>query len=415
MSFGFVLKSTQATIPAILLAQNTNNLISDCKLYGSKAIRTTGIVVKNASLVLKDSRIEGFNKMGVTMWLEEKDACNIYNAKVTNNKMAGIQIIGESKSPIIELCTIENNKGAGIQLLLGNKSTVTKNKITGNGCGLEIVSSDSLILKNEINMNLESGIKTDVVSDLLCSPTITNNIISSNNHYGVHVFGKNNSTKIEGNSEISYNKLAGIRCQKDEANIGDQTNESEKGMVVLKNNIFKNIHQGVLISEGSFAHIENNTIHGNIKANVALGGVQSSNTVIVNNRIYGGRCEGIFIVEGGYCIINQNKVYSNYDGIVCACSVPNISDNKIRKNKRCGVIVIKDSRPGMFNNKIYKNEEVGLYIKDKSKGKYVNNLIKDNPIELIVERKDPDLANIHKTNPIFGEIRTPQTYSCCIM
>jgi F-box protein 11 len=37
----------------------------------------------------------------------------------------------------------------------------------------------------------------------------------------------------------------------------------------------------------------------NIKANIALGGANSAETVIVENKISGGRCEGIFIIEAG--------------------------------------------------------------------------------------------------------------------
>jgi F-box protein 11 len=63
------------------------------------------------------------------------------------------------------------------------------------------------------------------------------------------------------------------------------------------------------------------------------------NTNIINNMIFGGRCEGIFIIEGGSSMIYDNKIEGNYDGIVCATSVPSIKNNKIKNNKRCGVIV----------------------------------------------------------------------------
>ena len=42
--------------------------------------------------------------------------------------------------------------------------------------------------------------------------------------------------------------------------------------MIIRNEIFKNIHQGILISEGAYAHIENNKISKNIKANIAFGG-----------------------------------------------------------------------------------------------------------------------------------------------
>lgn len=44
------------------------------------------------------------------------------------------------------------------------------------------------------------------------------------------------------------------------------------------------------------AHIELNSISDNIKANIALGGTNSVNTVIVNNKIYGSLNEGIFCI-----------------------------------------------------------------------------------------------------------------------
>ena len=58
-----------------------------------------------------------------------------------------------------------------------------------------------------------------------------------------------------------------------------------------------------MLVETSMAVVEANSIFDNMKANIALGGLNSVNTLICNNNIYGGRCEGIFAIECGDCMI----------------------------------------------------------------------------------------------------------------
>lgn len=94
--------------------------------------------------------------------------------------------------------------------------------------------------------------------------------------------------------------------------------------------------QGILLVETSSATIEKNEISENIKANIALGGVNSLNTSIIRNVISGGRCEGIFVIESGQCWIMHNTICDNNDGIVCLTSLPDIIKNEINKNKSNG-------------------------------------------------------------------------------
>ena len=113
--------------------------------------------------------------------------------------------------------------------------------------------------------------------------------------------------------------------------------DNDAYIVVYRNKISKNLGQGVLLVETSSAVIEKNEISDNIKANVALGGINSVNTLIVENRIQGGRCEGIFVIECGECWIMRNSILENNDGIVCITSIPVISKNQISKNKSNGI------------------------------------------------------------------------------
>ena len=65
------------------------------------------------------------------------------------------------------------------------------------------------------------------------------------------------------------------------------------------NVISNNYNQGILIVEGSCAHIISNKIEGNIKANIALGGKVSGKTRIRYNYILNSRSgEGIFCIDG---------------------------------------------------------------------------------------------------------------------
>ena len=106
----------------------------------------------------------------------------------------------------------------------------------------------------------------------------------------------------------------------------------------------------------------------NLKANIALGGGNSVNTLVVENTIYGGRCEGIFMIDGENTWIVRNKIFENNDGIITITSIPMISHNEIYKNKSHGIMMVKDSRVQFLGNKVYGNESVGIFIRDKSKG-----------------------------------------------
>ena len=67
-----------------------------------------------------------------------------------------------------------------------------------------------------------------------------------------------------------------------------------------------------------------NHVYKNLKANIAIGGKKSSDSVIFDNLIEGSCCEGIFITHSGITTIYKNKIKNNYDGIIISKSVPDI-------------------------------------------------------------------------------------------
>lgn len=243
----------------IIMDKGTSNMIANCELKGNATFPTAGIVLNKGTCIIKETTVEGFSKGGILMWLEDPNICKIFTTKIEYCKNAGIQIMGASQSPIIEFCTIKNNSAPGIQICTGNSCQIRKNTILNNQDGIEVISGDPTIFSNQISRNNHNGIITRAIEDLICQPKVHMNEISSNRYNGINCVGFNNLTRIEEN-KISFNKLAGAKV------------DQEASIIIMKNEIFKNIHQGILVCERASAHMELNSVSENIKSNIAFGG-----------------------------------------------------------------------------------------------------------------------------------------------
>lgn len=175
--------------------------------------------------------------------------------------------------------------------------------------------------------------------------------------------GANNFTRIEKNPKICTNRLAGIKALECAS------------ITILKNRISGNFMQGILLVEGTSAHIEQNEIFTNFKANIAFGGEGSGDTVIFNNNIYSSRAEGIFAIEAGFSWIMNNRIHDNNDGIVLFDSSTYISKNQINENMRAGVLASGVSFPKIEQNTIFGNVSSGILVRDNSSAKIVNNKV----------------------------------------
>ena len=129
------------------------------------------------------------------------------------------------------------------------------------------------------------------------------------------------------------------------------------------------------MSETASAFIEKNTIGNNVKANVALGGDNSVNSIIYDNDIFGSVCEGIFSVNGGYTWIWKNRIHDNLDGIVLADSCPYILENQMNSNQRSGMILTGQSYPNVLRNTFNDNYTCGILFKENSYGIFENNVV----------------------------------------
>eukprot|EP01017_Pseudomicrothorax_dubius_P037831 TRINITY_DN5597_c0_g1_i1.p1 TRINITY_DN5597_c0_g1~~TRINITY_DN5597_c0_g1_i1.p1 ORF type:complete len:544 (+),score=130.28 TRINITY_DN5597_c0_g1_i1:50-1681(+) len=372
LSFNFLPRVFNGIIPAMIVNDGCEASLKKCEIKGNKNYSTIGIILKNCDAKITECKIHNCRLGGILMLLTKNNQVNISSSKILFNDMLGIQCLGAEAAPAIESCKIENNNGPGISVGISNQATIQKNEIRLNKYGIEVLSADPLIISNKIDKNYADGIVTRVYEELRCEPQIFNNEISGNKENGIHVMGAGNFSRIDANVFIGYNKKAGVRvCLRGHA-------------ILLKNNIGKNLTQGVLVVETGTAHIERNKVFENIKANIAIGGLSSVNNNIIENEISDGRCEGIFAIECGRAYILRNNITGNHDGIVMVTAIPVVMTNKIHKNKSNGVFMLKDSRPILKGNEIVENEGMGVYIRDKSCGEIERNLVTNASLSLVL-------------------------------
>jgi len=169
--------------------------------------------------------------------------------------------------------------------------------------------------------------------------------------------------RIEKCHEIQSNRMVGIKAVE------------SSSIVIFGNKIFGNFQQGILLTDGTSAHIEQNDVYANFKANIALGGVNSGDTVILRNRIRESRAEGIFLMESGYCHIHANEITGSNDGIVMIDSAPLLLANDICENARAGVVCSGLSFPRIERNLIAHNLVAGVLFRDEALPACINNKV----------------------------------------
>lgn len=285
---------------------------------------------------------------------------------------------------------IDHINGIGVRVHKGNRSKIKGCDISYCITGIEVVSADPIILMNRIRQNVENGIVTIAKNYLRCDGTIKLNYIEKNKDNGIMCAGATNFTRIEKNPSISTNRLAGIKVL-------------ECGTVsILKNRIFGNFAQGILLVEGTAGHIEQNEIYSNFKANIAFGGEGSGDTVIYNNHIYQSRAEGIFAIEAGFSWIKNNRIHDNNDGIVLFDSSTYISENYINENQRAGIIASGVSFPKIERNSIFGNTTSGVIVRDNSSAMIVNNKVRKSHIScyfLDIQQLLSSVDHTHEQRP----------------
>ena len=263
---------------------------------------------------------------------------------------------GSGSHPKVKKNEILETTGPGIYSCIGTAPQIMENIFKKNRIGIYIESGEPLIFNNEIKNCFESAVVFTTVGDSGCGGEISMCIIRENEENGIVVKGLKCSPRIHANPDISLCRLSGIKV-------------IDRAYPTISNNVIKNnLAQGILLVEGSSAHIIKNVIEENMKANIALGGILSGDTVIERNTIVRGRAEGIFMIEGEHAIIMKNIIKENMDGILLSSASPLLTHNEIVDNRRCGVIMVGQCNPKVCRNSIIKNYACGILVRQNSLG-----------------------------------------------
>lgn len=403
LSLNFLQKSTDFVIPSVIIEKGSQGVFHNCTIRGNLLNPSLGFYVKDSNCIIEECRINNNSEGGVIYNGREKNIMMINKTNFYANKHFHVEITGLGNKTFMEKNFMQGDgTSSGIRIGIGTMPKIFNNDIRDMAIGIEIVSSDAFIIKNKIT-GCDEGVFSKTFDGLINQSKIKLNEISDNQRNGVRVSGENNKSVVIQNVSICRNKKAGVRIE-------------EKARAKVKGNtINNNIDQGILIVENSSGFIESNAIFHNIKANIALGGKSSENTVIIGNRIFESSSEGIFVMLGGPCVIYNNYIYKNYDGIVVLEAVPEISFNTIYENRNNGVQLLRGSLPTMRCNNIYGNEGIGIVFREKSLGIIQMNEICDNELEFAVEYDVPKMRKLAKENYVRGEFRLPYKPRCSLI
>jgi len=369
-------------------------VVKGCQITGKKDVSSIGVLVKKTAFHMKKSIVRYHRWGGVFLRNhEEKDDAELYYSKIEDSQIfgngrCGVFCEGKDSAPDIVRNTISENEGAGVVADSGNQAKIKGNDIQKNQVGILMQSCSTFCFLNHIHKNLEAGIVARTALNLPCDGSIKSNEINDN-EFGIRCMGTNCLVRIEHNRAIRKNLRAGIRI------------EEFAHPSIIKNRIYNNFKQGILMIETGSAFIEKNSLHSNEKANIALGGRYSEKTSIIKNDISTSSAEGIFVIDGARCWIRHNRIHKNNDGIVMLSSKSDAIGNEIFENERAGLFISKfnededESMPHVEKNLIYKNGIVGLIIKNGETEKIIRNKIFMNPCNMglddYVSHKEDDL------------------------
>jgi hypothetical protein len=138
----------------------------------------------------------------------------------------------------------------------------------------------------------------------------------------------------------------------------------EASPLILKNKIYKNFWEGILLTEDSSAVIEKNMVCDNVECNIALGGSSAHQSLIAQNSIRNSPGEGINIIEG-ICNVSRNDITENREGIRMVDSLGRIRRNFIANNLNNGIVCNGQCNPTLVDNLITRNSSIGLFIREE--------------------------------------------------
>ena len=317
---------------------------------------------------------------------------------ITNAAQEGILFAGGSANSTVGGFTITNSGGRGVLAAAGSYtgSTFSNSTVTGSGGdGFTAFKADGLsVTDSEFSTNVGDGIHFDAVSNA----TAQNNVIGSNDFYGVLVVS---TDPLASTSNVSVTGNF-IGTNVDE----DNTANGRSGIWVLGNARGHGTVDTVSITGNTIA---NNAVHGIevwSATNVTLGGTrgESSENIISNNAQYGIAFTDVVtnsVVHGNTLLGNiQAGLYLNSArgvtvgggvdgkgsldiqqsdfGVVAGGDLTgtNLVGNRVHENRQAGFQLLGAREFHLFRNTIENNGPYGvLAIGDSSNSRISGNTI----------------------------------------
>lgn len=371
-----------------VLAMKGNVQVLSCEIKGSDEEDTLGVFIEEADFLMTASQVAKHRSGGIILHSNARCRTTIANTTIQGNGLFGLEVSGDSCAPLLHQCLFTHNSGSALKITRRSCPQIRENQIKYNEMGICVSNASPVIVGNIIRYNFGDGVQ--FLEE--CSARLEANQIYENEN-GVLCSGRLCQPVIEGNLQIAHNRMVGIKV------------EGAAFPILISNEIFENVRQGVLIVHNSNAKIEKNHIYRNLRANIALGAGEIS---ILGNTITLGRCEGIFILDSSHPMISGNEISQNNDGILAMNSTPEITENEIHDNRRAGVILTGTSEATVTGNHIRNNALVGLLVREQSKLIALSNEFVGGETPISCMAKDGvDSDRVRRDNVIVGEAQLP--------
>lgn len=132
ISLCYMVRSNNVIVPALAVNEGATAIITQCEFKGNKTHLTVGALVKQANLIMTDSKIHGFKAGGILVESKLRNKISILKSKIVFNEIVGVHVTGEDSIATIEQNNIENNVGPGVKIGIACTTKVIKNIIKLN-------------------------------------------------------------------------------------------------------------------------------------------------------------------------------------------------------------------------------------------------------------------------------------------
>ena len=384
----------------IQLHISSNNTISNNSLsYNDKAIS----LWQSDNNTIAGNDASGNNGAGIVLYVSRNNKI-VYNNASSNNGTS-ISLVDDSDGNVIVNNTIYDN-GDGIYVGYTSNNTIASNKMRENGIrisgpSLEHWNTHAIDTSNTVNgkpvyywKNVTGGtippgagqvilanctgvtVENQNVSDgsvgiglgFSSCNTIANNIVSSNNVYGINSLFSHNNTIV--NNTLSHSGIgASFYYSSDNVLSGNSASNHWEAFriyysdnnIIENNTVFSNAASGFFLDNSNNVTFMKNRVSDNRDGFF----IQSSDyNTFSNNTVLSNSDRGIYLTGSDYGTFVDNNLTSNLDGIFLRFShFGTVTDNTISLSYWAAIFVASSRNTVITNNLMV---EDGLFISGNS-------------------------------------------------